>query len=77
MNDLFYFIEKRTLYTYADDDQISMAAPTLDGVCNALQHDGNIATEWFQKWNASQHCEIPTRDYIPLPHGSCNYYFER
>ena len=36
------------LYNYADDNSISRAAPVIEDVCSALEHDGNIAIDWFE-----------------------------
>ena len=48
INDLFYFVEKCMLYNYADDNSMSHAAPAIQDVCSALEHDGNIAIDWFE-----------------------------
>ena len=47
MNDLFMFIEKCDLYNYADDDFLSRIASNTDEAIESLEHDGNIAIEWF------------------------------
>ena len=36
------------LYNYADDNSMSHAAPAIQDVCSALEHDGNIAIDWFE-----------------------------
>ena len=46
--DLLYFVEKCMLYNYADDNLMSHAAPAIQDVCSALEHDGNIAIDWFE-----------------------------
>lgn len=47
MNDLFYFIEKCALYNYADDTSLSNCSFDTQDVVTNLQHDGNIAINWF------------------------------
>ena len=47
INDLFLFIEKCSLYNYADDNTISYSAPCLFDVLSNLQSDCNHAIEWF------------------------------
>ena len=49
VNDLFLFIEKCTLYNYADDDTMSKSSLHLSEVLECLKHDCNIALEWFRK----------------------------
>ena len=48
INDLFYFVEKCILYNYADDNSMSHSAPAIQDECSALEHDGNIAIDWFE-----------------------------
>ena len=48
INDLFYFVDKCKLYNYADDSSTSHAALTMEEVCRALEHDGNIAIDWYE-----------------------------
>ena len=45
INDLFLFIEKCSLYNYADDNTVSYSAPGLSDVLSSLQSDRAI--EWF------------------------------
>ena len=42
LNDLFYFIEKCSLYNFADDNSLSNAASTLMDVKSNLQYDSKI-----------------------------------
>ena len=49
VNDLFFFIEKCTLYNYADDNSMSVSSKSIDEVRSSLEHDGNIAVQWFEK----------------------------
>ena len=47
INDLFLFIEKCTLYNYADDNSMSHSSSTLQTVLSNLLIDCRIAVEWF------------------------------
>ena len=47
LNDLFYFIEKCSLYNFADDNSLSNAASTLSDLKHNLQHDSKICMDWF------------------------------
>ena len=47
INDLFLFIEKCSLYNYADDNTVSYSSPCLSDVLSSLQYDCNRAIEWF------------------------------
>ena len=47
INDLFLFIEKCSLYNYADDNTVSYSAPCLSDVLSSLKSDCNRAIEWF------------------------------
>ena len=47
INDLFYFMDKCTLYNYADDNSMSICSPSLCEVISCLQHDGEKAVKWF------------------------------
>ena len=49
INDLFMFIEKCLLYNYADDNSMSKASQNLHEVLDCLQHDSDIAIEWFSE----------------------------
>ena len=44
---LFHFIEKYTLYNYADDNSMSPSSSTLQTVLSNLLIDCRIAVEWF------------------------------
>ena len=45
--DLFLFIEKYTLYNYANENWMSHSSSTLQGVLSSLLNDCKIAVEWF------------------------------
>ena len=47
INDLFRFIEKCTLYNFADDNSMSYSSSTLQTVLSNLLIDCRIAVEWF------------------------------
>ena len=47
INNLFLFIEKCSLYNYANDNTISYSVPCLSDVLSNLQSDCNHAIEWF------------------------------
>ena len=47
INDLFMFLEKCLLYNYADDNSMSKSSHNLREVLDCLQHDGDIAIQWF------------------------------
>ena len=47
MNNLFYFIEKCSLYNYADDNSMSNASAKIDEVMLNLKLDSKIAITWF------------------------------
>ena len=47
VNDLFLFVEKCTLYNYADDNSMSYSSSTMQGVLSSLLNDCKIAVEWF------------------------------
>ena len=47
VTDLFLFVEKCTLYDYADDNSMSYSSSTLQGVLSSLLNDCKIAVEWF------------------------------
>ena len=49
INDMFLFIEKCTLYNYADDDTMSKSSPHLKEVMDCLRHDCNIVLKWFKE----------------------------
>ena len=44
---IFFFIEKCSLYNYADDNFVSYSAPCLSDVLSSLQSDCNHAIKWF------------------------------
>ena len=47
INDMYMFMDERTLYNYADDNSLSCIAPTIDAVISNLQSDDNRAIKWF------------------------------
>ena len=47
INDIFYFIQKGTLYNYADDNTLSFTSPNFDNLIQVLQTESNILIEWF------------------------------
>ena len=49
VNDLFLFIEKCSLYNYADDNSLKTANISIENVLADLQHDCRNATEWFER----------------------------
>ena len=46
---MFYFIEKCSLYNYADDNSLSISAPTVDEVVLNLKHDCEISLRWYKQ----------------------------
>ena len=49
INDMFYFVEKCSLYNYTDDNYLSNSAPTVDEVLSNLRHDCEISLRWFNQ----------------------------
>ena len=49
INDMFYFMEKCSLYNYADDNSLSNSAPSVDEVLSNLRHDCEISLRWFNQ----------------------------
>ena len=47
INDMFYFMGKRPVYNYADDNSLSNSAPSVDEVLSNLRHDCEISLRWF------------------------------
>ena len=47
INDIFYFVEKCTLYNYADDNTLSLHTTDFDLLLEGLQHDSKILIDWF------------------------------
>ena len=47
INDLFFSIEKCSLYNYADDNSLSFSASSLSEVLSKLRIDCNHAIDWF------------------------------
>ena len=48
INDMFYFMEKCSLYNYADDNSLSNSAPSVDEVLSNLKHDCVISLRRFK-----------------------------
>ena len=57
MNDLFYFIEKCSLYNYADDNSMSNASAKIDEVMLNLELDSKIVITWFINNDMEPHPE--------------------
>ena len=49
INDMFYFIEKCSLYNYADDNSLSISAPTAEEVLLNLKHACEISLRWYKQ----------------------------
>ena len=49
INDMSYFIEKCSLYNYADDKSLSISALTADEVLSDLKYDCEISLRWFKQ----------------------------
>ena len=49
INDMFHFIEKCSLYNFADDNSLSNTATTLNEIKCNLQHDSKICISWFDQ----------------------------
>ena len=47
INDIFHFIEHCKMYNYADDNTMSLSAPSLNEVKGKLQNDTHNAIQWF------------------------------
>ena len=47
INDMFNFVDKCSLYNYADDNSISTASPCVHDVVSNLKTDCNNIMEWF------------------------------
>ena len=63
INDLFYFVEKSMLYNW-----MSRAAPAIQDLRSVLEHDGNIAIDWFES-NGMQanHSKFQLMIMFPIP----------
>ena len=48
INDIFYFIQKGTLYNYADDNTLSIYSPNFDNLLHFLQNASKTLIEWFR-----------------------------
>ena len=48
INDIFYFIQKGTLYNYADDNTLSFHSPNFDNLLHFLQTASKTLIEWFR-----------------------------
>ena len=49
INDMFYLIEKCSLYNYADDNSQLISAPIADEVLLNLKHDCEISLRWYKQ----------------------------
>ena len=47
VNDMFHFVDKCSLYNYADDNSISTASPCVHDVVSNLKTNCNNIMEWF------------------------------
>ena len=47
INDIFYFINKSTLFNYADDNTLSFYTSNFDEPISVLQSESNILIDWF------------------------------
>ena len=48
MNDLSYVIDECTIFTYADDTQLSKSAENIDQVEHAINIDLKKVDEWYE-----------------------------
>ena len=46
---MFYFIEKSTLYNFADDNSLLNIAPSVNDIIINLQHGSEICTKWYSE----------------------------
>ena len=49
LNDLFYLAEPTNVCNFADGTTFYACDKDLNSLINKLQHDSNLATEWFEK----------------------------
>ena len=47
MNDLFYFVKRGNLFSYADDNSVSMNSKELNMVRQLLQLEAEVTVRWF------------------------------
>ena len=47
VNDLFYFIERGTLYNFADDNSLACIASDVNELKVNIEHDSTICINWF------------------------------
>ena len=47
-NDFFYFIEKASVHSFADNNTLSMFEETIQNLIALLETESNTATEWYQ-----------------------------
>ena len=47
INDLFFFVNKCSLYNYADDNTLSKSGKCLNTVISSLEEDSNSLIKWF------------------------------
>ena len=48
-NDMFYFMEKCSFYSYADDNSMPNSAPSVDEVSSNLRHDCQRSLPWLNR----------------------------
>ena len=86
VNDLFLFVEKCTLYNYADDNSMSYSSSTLQGVLSSLHNDcksplsGLVIMEWkrtlqnFNLWYCHQTRLMTSNwNWMRIPYLSLKY----
>ena len=49
INDLFFFIEKASMYNFADDNTLSAWGETISKLIDTLESESNIVINWFTK----------------------------
>ena len=47
INDIFHFLDKSSLYNYADDNTLSYAHSNSDTLIHTLQQDCTSTLQWF------------------------------
>ena len=48
INDMFLFIERCSLYNYADDNSLRTAHASIENVISSLKHDCEISVQWYK-----------------------------
>ena len=49
INDMFYFIDKCTLYNDADENFLSISVPTIEELLSNLKHDCDTSLRWYRQ----------------------------